>query len=142
METKNAIFIERVLSASPQQIFAAFEQPEKLAVWWGPKGFTNTFDQFEFEAKGRWVYMMHGPDGRDYPNECVFREIEPNKIVLDHVVKPLYKMTITFAADGNKTLLTWNQQFENEVFAEKMHEFLTNAGNENLDRLEAVMDNE
>jgi uncharacterized protein YndB with AHSA1/START domain len=141
METTNAIFIERLLSASPRQIFAAFEQPEKLAVWWGPKDFTNTFEQFEFEVKGSWVYVMHGPDGRDYPNECVFRDIEPDsKIVIDHVVKPLYTMTITLAADGVKTLLTWDQQFENEVFAEKMHAFLTNAGNENLDRLEAVMD--
>jgi len=142
METDNpnAITIERIFSATPRQIFAAFEQPEKLSVWWGPKGFSNTFEQFDFSAGGHWVYVMHGPDGHDYPNESVFREIEPDtKIVIDHVVKPIYTMTITLADLGGKTLMTWNQEFENEVFAVKMRAFLENAGKENLDRLEALL---
>ena len=68
---------ERILSATPRQIFAAFEQPELLAQWWGPEGFTNTFEQFEFKVGGRWVFVMHGPNGANYPNESVFREIQP-----------------------------------------------------------------
>ncbi len=35
---------DRVLSVNPQHVFAAFEQPERLAQWWGPNGFRNTFD--------------------------------------------------------------------------------------------------
>jgi uncharacterized protein YndB with AHSA1/START domain len=32
---------------------------------------------------------MHGPDGTDYPNYSVFREIEPNRrIVYDHGTAP------------------------------------------------------
>ncbi|MBP6003854.1 MAG: SRPBCC domain-containing protein [Pyrinomonadaceae bacterium] len=141
--TKNpdaAICIERTLSAGPREIFAAFEDPERLARWWGPAGFTNTFERCEFEPGGHWVYVMHGPDGRDYPNECVFREIEPEtRIVIEHVVLPLYTLTITLENRGDKTHLTWRQEFENDVFATKMHDFLTTANNENLDRLEAVL---
>ncbi len=64
---------ERVLSFTTRQVFAAFAQPEQLAQWWGPKDFTNTFEQFEFAPGGRWVFVMHGPNGANYANESVFR---------------------------------------------------------------------
>jgi uncharacterized protein YndB with AHSA1/START domain len=43
-------------------VFAAFEQPDQLARWWGPKDFTKTFGQFEFKPGGRWVFVMRGPN--------------------------------------------------------------------------------
>jgi len=80
---------------------------------------------------------MHGPDGKNYPNECVFRVIEPDKrIIIDHVVLPLYTLTITLEKRGDKTRLTWDQEFENKVFAAKMHDFLSTANEQNLVRLE------
>jgi uncharacterized protein YndB with AHSA1/START domain len=42
-----------------------------LSRWWGPAGFTNTFEVCEFKKGGRWSFVMHGPDGRNYPNESV-----------------------------------------------------------------------
>jgi hypothetical protein len=82
-----AVSTERVLSANPQKVFAAFKQPDRLAQWWGPKDFTNTFEQFEFKPGGRWVFVMHGPNGANYPNESVFLEIQPDtRIVIEHVV--------------------------------------------------------
>jgi uncharacterized protein YndB with AHSA1/START domain len=74
-DSNAALSAERVLSASPRKVFAAFEQLVRLAQWWGPNGFTNTFAQFDFTPGGRWVFVMHGPNGADYPNENVFREI-------------------------------------------------------------------
>lgn len=131
---------ERVLSASPRDIFEAFEQTEKLARWWGPAGFSNTFELCDFKPGGRWIYVMHGPDGKDYPNECVFREIEPDKrIVIDHVVLPYYTLTITLTESGEGTHLTWRQEFENTAFVASLKDFLTNANNQNLDRLEGVL---
>ena len=73
-----AVSTERLFSANPRKVFAAFEQPDRLAQWWGPSGFTNTFEQFEFKPGGRWVFVMHGPNGANYPNESVFREIQPD----------------------------------------------------------------
>ncbi len=52
MTPNAAISTARILSASPRRIFAAFEQPDQLARWWGPKDFTNTFSQFEFKPAG------------------------------------------------------------------------------------------
>ena len=131
---------ERLLTYSPRQIFAAFEQPECLAEWWGPNGFRSTFEQFEFKPGGRWVFVMHGPNGGDYPNESVFREIQPDsKIVIGHVCEPRFTLTVTLTARGEKTLLTWVQEFESSEVAARLRPICEPANEQNLDRLEAVL---
>jgi uncharacterized protein YndB with AHSA1/START domain len=135
-----ALSTKRVLSANPRKVFAAFEQPDRLAQWWGPNGFTNTFEQFEFKHGGRWVFVMHGPNGADYPNENVFREIQPDtKIVLEHVGKPWYRLTVTLTARSDQTHLDWVQEFESPEFAAKMCSLCEPANEQNLDRLESLL---
>ena len=135
-----AVSTERVLPAKPRDVFAAFEQPDQLAQWWGPKDFTNTFKRFEFQAGGRWVFVMHGPNGSDYPNESVFREIQPDhKIVIEHVVKPWYKLTVTLTERGDETHMCWVQEFESPKVAAKMRRLSDTANEQNLNRLEAML---
>jgi len=71
----------RELPASPESVFAAIQDPARLARWWGPDGFTNAFHAFEFRQGGYWQFTMHGPDGKDYPNQSEFLEIVPNLLV-------------------------------------------------------------
>lgn len=128
----------REIGATAAKVFSAFTDAEAFARWWGPAGFSNTFELCEFVTGGRWVYTMHGPDGKDYPNECVFREIAANrKVVIEHIVLPKYKLTITFSENDGKTMVTWEQDFENRTFATKMRDFLMTANNQNLERLAA-----
>lgn len=70
----------REIAAPAEEVFAAFTDPERLARWWGPSGFTNTFHTFEFETGGRWVYTMHSPNGGNPENESVFELVEPRKV--------------------------------------------------------------
>ncbi|MFQ3638575.1 MAG: SRPBCC domain-containing protein [Chloracidobacterium sp.] len=131
---------ERVLSATPRQIFAAFEQPDCLAQWWGPAGFTSTFQHFEFKPGGRWVFVMHGLNGANYPNESVFREIQPDTvIVIEHVVTPYYRLTVRLTPRGEQTHLAWIQEFESPEVAERMRPLCKTANEQNLDRLESVL---
>jgi uncharacterized protein YndB with AHSA1/START domain len=37
-----------------KQVYKAWSNPDLLKVWWGPKGFTNTFNFFDFREGGRW----------------------------------------------------------------------------------------
>ena len=132
---------ERVLPASPRQIFAAFEQPDCLARWWGPDGFTNTFERFEFKPGGQWAFVMHGPNGANYPNESVFREIQPDaRIVIEHVFNPRYQLTVTLTARGDQTHLAWVQEFESPEIAARMRPICETANEQNLDRLESVLE--
>jgi uncharacterized protein YndB with AHSA1/START domain len=138
-----AVSTERVLSANPQKVFAAFKQPDRLAQWWGPKDFTNTFEQFEFKPGGRWVFVMHGPNGANYPNESVLLEIQPDtRIVIEHVVKPWYKLTVRLTARGDQTHLAWVQEFESPEVAAKMRPLSGTANEQVLDRLQALLASE
>lgn len=128
----------REIPATADQVFEAFSGPERLARWWGPEGFSNTFEICEFKEGGRWVYVMHGPDGKDYSNESRFTKIIPEKeLVIEHVCKPKYRLVITLEPSEKGTLLSWTQIFEKEKFAISMKDFLTEANEQNLDRLTA-----
>lgn len=126
----------REISAAVEQVFAAFSDPERLARWWGPAGFTNTFNVCEFKIGGCWSYTMYGPDGRSYPNESVFAEIEsPGKIVIQHVSPPKYRLTIVLAPSAAGTLISWSQVFENPEVARAIEHIVVPANEQNLDKL-------
>lgn len=138
-----AVSTEREFSVPPRRVFAAFEQPDQLSKWWGPKDFTNTFERFEFQPGGRWVFVMHGPNGANYANESVFREIQPDtRIVIEHIVKPWYRLTVTMTARGARTHVAWVQEFESPEVAERMRPLCRTANEQNLDRLESLLASE
>jgi uncharacterized protein YndB with AHSA1/START domain len=128
----------REIPASVEQVFAAFSDPERLARWWGPAGFTNTFSVCEFKKGGRWSFIMHGPDGKDYPNESMFAEIEPSmKVVIQHVVEPKFRLTIDLASSARGTVVSWSQAFENSEVAGRIEHIVVPSNEQNLDRLSA-----
>jgi uncharacterized protein YndB with AHSA1/START domain len=71
------IALTRVFDAPRRMVWEAWTDPKQLVLWWGPKGFTTTIDEMDVRAGGVWRYVMHGPDGTDYPNESIFTEIIP-----------------------------------------------------------------
>lgn len=130
----------RLVPHSPARVFQAFAQPERLARWWGPNGFSNTFEIFELRPGGRWKYVMHGPDGKNYPNESVFDAlVEPSRVVIRHVSLPRYVLTITLTEREGGTEVDWNQQFEDPVAASRLRHIVEPANEQNLDRLGALL---
>jgi uncharacterized protein YndB with AHSA1/START domain len=130
----------RAIAAKPAEVYAAFVSGERLARWWGPKGFRNTFEVFEPRVGGTWRFVMHGPDGRDYPNESRFDELVPGeRVVIRHVVLPHFTLTATFAAEGDGTRVTWCQTFETKEVCEAVRRIAGPGNEENLDRLEAEL---
>lgn len=128
------------MPARPEEVFAAISDPARLARWWGPAGFSNTFETFEFRAGGRWIFTMHGPDGKNYPNESRFLEIVPNALVrIQHTNLPHFELSLALAPEGAGTRLTWVAVFEDAEFAEKLRSFLETANAQNLDRLAQVV---
>lgn len=131
---------ERTLPYSPQLIFGAFARPELLALWWGPAGFSNTFETFEFRPGGRWKFVMHGPDGKNYPNESVFAEVQPPaRVVVQHLSLPRFTLTVTLTPSGAGTAIAWNQEFEDAAVAAQVKHIVEPANEQNLDRLASIL---
>lgn len=129
----------REIPASPAEVFAAFSDPQRLAQWWGPAGFTNTFSLYEFKPGGRWSFVMHGPDGTDYSNENVFAAIEPGrKVVIRHVSAPTFQLSVTLSRSaGGGTRIAWVQDFASAEVARSIEHIVVPANEQNLDRLTA-----
>jgi uncharacterized protein YndB with AHSA1/START domain len=131
----------RVFPAPREIVFEAFSNPNHLVHWWGPKGFTNTFHQFELRPHGIWRLTMHGPDGATYDPEKHFVEVVPPElIVLDHL-QPMhnFRMTMTYEDIASKTRLTWLMRFETAAGNEKLRSLISAANEENFDRLESYL---
>jgi uncharacterized protein YndB with AHSA1/START domain len=71
------IVVTRIIEGPRPLVFEAYTDPRHLSQWWGPDGFTTTTRAFEFRPGGVWDFVMHGPDGIDYPNWIEWREIAP-----------------------------------------------------------------
>ncbi len=127
----------RLIDAPRERLFRAFAQPEHLAQWWGPDGFSNTFETFNLRVGGQWRFVMHGPDGTDYPNEIVFRElVAPELVVLEHLGSVHhFFLTITFTEQAGKTLVGWRQVFDTAQQKEAIAAFVIPANEQNLNRL-------
>jgi uncharacterized protein YndB with AHSA1/START domain len=126
----------REIAAKAEAVFEAFRNPEHLARWWGPDGFTNTFHTFEFWNGGSWTFTMHGADGTDYPNQSEFLDIVPNeRIRIRHLNQPHFDLAISLESSATGTLVSWVGVFANPDFAENARQFLERANEQNLDRL-------
>lgn len=128
------------INASVHEVFHAVKTPELLAQWWGPHGFTNTFSVFEFRPDGQWLLVMHGPDGRDYPNHNVFKSITPNQIVIRHDGEPYFTGTLTIQELEGGARVTWDQDFDDKETEARVKSFVENANRELLERLKAVVE--
>lgn len=143
METKgNEIVSTRVFDFAREQVFKAWAEPEYLAQWWGPNGFTNTFEQFDFKPGGNWVFTMHSPDGANYDNKNIFTQIIiPELIVFDHVEpqQHIFKGTFLFEHLQGKTKVTFTMAHQTAEETENLRQFIEPANEQNFDRLQTVL---
>lgn len=137
----NDIVTTRVLHVPRELVFRAWTEPDHLRKWWGPKGFTNTFKEYDLRPGGKWRFVMHGPEGGNYNNECTFIRIEPpGFIAWEHVSPPYFHIIVRFdEIAGGSTQLTWTMRFRTTEECEKLRSFVTGKNEENLDRLEAEL---
>src|ERR1700692_2235471 len=79
------IYFTRVFDAPRKLVWQAMTDPKQVVLWWGPRGFTPTVKKMELRPGGTWEHVMHGPDGANYPNKSVFKEVvEEERIVYSH----------------------------------------------------------
>jgi uncharacterized protein YndB with AHSA1/START domain len=73
----NEIVITREFKAPRALVWKVWNEPEHVANWFGPQGFTTRVKSQDFRTGGKWEYVMIGPDGVEYPFGGVYLEIDP-----------------------------------------------------------------
>ncbi len=138
------IVLTRVFDAPRELVFRAWTEPEHLAHWWGPNGFTTTYHEVDVREGGAARFTMHGPDGTDYPNRIVYREIvRPERIVYDHDDDVdddprQFQVTVTFADEGGRTRATMRMLFRTAAARDYVTGFgAVELGYQTLDKLAA-----
>ena len=135
--------ITRMLNAPIDLVWEVWTNPEHIANWWGPNGFTNTIHKMDLQEGGEWKLTMHGPDGTNYPNRSIFKEIITlKKIVYEHF-NPHFIATLLFESKGEETLIDWSMLFDTAdmreivIKAHKADEGLK----QNVEKLEKYLSN-
>ena len=128
----------RLIPTSAAEVYAALSDPDRVARWWGPEAFTNTIHDFQFRPGGRWLLTMHGPDGRDYPNESRFTRIIPDRMVeIEHLSGHHFLLRIELQEQGQGTRVVWQQTFDTAEHSGRIAAFVATANEQNLERLAA-----
>ena len=136
------IILSRKLNAPIELVWEVWTKPEHIANWWGPDGFTNTINIMDVIKGGEWNLVMHGPDGTDYKNRSIYKEIVLHKkIVYEHISAPKFVATIEFEEQGDQTFITWHMLFETaEQFIQVVKTFKADEGlRQNLEKLNAYL---
>ncbi len=135
------IVTSRIINVSRALVYKAWTNPVHLKKWWGPNGFTNTFHEFDLREGGKWSFIMHGPDKRNYPNESTFLKIIENEFfVFNHISPPKFQVHAIFKEiTADKTGLIFKMVFNTEEECTKLRAFVTDKNEENMDRLEAEL---
>ena len=137
------IIITRVFDFPREVVFDAWTDPKHIGEWWGPTGFTTTTHEMDVRVGGVWRFIMHGPDGVDFPNKIVYTEISrPERIAYDHCddADPpgiSFTATITFDDRDGKTEVTSSSLFPTAAeCARVVEEFgAIEGGHQHLQRL-------
>jgi uncharacterized protein YndB with AHSA1/START domain len=112
---ERTLYLTRIFNAPRSLVFQAWTDPQQLAQWWGPTGFTNPVCELDLRPHGEIRIDMRAPDGTVYPMAGAFQEIvEPERLVFTSAAlnsngKPMFENlnTVTFEEfEGSKTLLT------------------------------------
>jgi uncharacterized protein YndB with AHSA1/START domain len=154
--TERPFIISRTFNAPRDLVWKAWTEREHMQ-WWGPKGVSIHHAKLDLRPGGTFHYGMKTPEGREMWGKWVIREIvKPERLVFvnsfsdadggltRHPMSPHWPLellsTVTFVAQGDKTLLTiqWlplnATDIERKTFDEG-HESMKNGWGGTLDRL-------
>jgi uncharacterized protein YndB with AHSA1/START domain len=116
-EDDQEITVSRLFAAPRERVWAAWTKPAQVAQWWGPDGFTTTVHTMDVHPGGSWEFVMHAPNGMDFPNSITYELVdEPNKLVLLHKESTefglkAWRAEVTFETIDDNTRVTMRNRF-------------------------------
>ena len=110
------IVTSRLIDAPRALVYEAWTDPRHVGHWYGPDGFTITTESMDVRPGGVWRFVMHGPDGKDWPNLITYEEVTPPARLVflhgDDKEPDQFHVTVTFDDQAGKTALTMRAVFK------------------------------
>ena len=140
------VLTERAFDAPRELVFRAFTEPDLLAQWLGPRGYTMKVERFDLRDGGTWRYTHVDQEGNEYAFHGVFHgdpspdgfvqtfEFEgyPGHVSLD---------TAVFEDAGGRTIVRMNSVFQSVEDRDGMVQSGMESGvREGFERLDEVLE--
>jgi len=135
------IRITRVFDASPELVWKAWTEPERIARWWGKRGWNTPVESVTMDVRPGGTFRLNSiseEDGSEMPVEAVYREVvEPERLSFgrpsgdDGPGRGLAIVTLTDLGGGRTEMV-----FETTIHAtEAIHRAATGGLESAFDRL-------
>jgi uncharacterized protein YndB with AHSA1/START domain len=72
------ITITRVFDAPREEVWRAWTEPERIAQWWGKRGWSTPVSSVELDVRPGGVFRLNSindEDGREMPIDAVYTEV-------------------------------------------------------------------
>jgi uncharacterized protein YndB with AHSA1/START domain len=120
---EHELVIKRVFDAPRELVFKAWSDPEQIKRWWGPKNYPAAELSMDVRTGGRWRNRLRSTEtGDDLWHGGVFREVvPPERLVFTFAWDEAGErgletlVTVTFAEQNGKTLMTFRHEFFRSV---------------------------
>lgn len=138
------VTLTRTFEAPRALVWKAWTDPQMMARWWGPKGFTNPVCEMDVRVGGKILIHMQAPDGKVHPMTGVFDEVaEPECLVfraipVDGNGKALLESltTVTFhGIDGRTKVIIHASAAPIELIGAEMLKGMNAGWSQSLERL-------
>jgi len=136
------LVFEREFDAPRELVWNCWTQVEHLVHWWGPDGFRTTYEEFDVRPGGMARFVMHGPDGHDWPNKMWFKEVDPpRRLVFDHgdFEKPWFHVTVDFHDLGGRTRTVQRMLFDTVEACESAKKYGIEGNRQTMSKLAAYL---
>lgn len=134
--TPEPIVTSCLLEAPPEDVFAAFADPARLAAWWGPEGFGSRFLAFDFRPGGEWRFVARAPDGAEHEVEARFVALEPaRRVAVDHLSAPRHRLDFLLERRGGQTEVVLTLTFDDPEASARIRRGVRQAIEQTFDRL-------
>jgi uncharacterized protein YndB with AHSA1/START domain len=103
--TVREIAITRIYDAPREAVWRAWTEPERLAAWWGKRGWSTPVDSITLDARPGGAFRLTSvseADGAEMPLDAVFREVvAPERLAFVRRGRPETSVvTFTDLGDG------------------------------------------
>jgi uncharacterized protein YndB with AHSA1/START domain len=129
-DAERELSIRRTFNASRELVFRAWTEPQLLAQWSCPRGFTCSENRGELWVGGAFSACMRSPEGTEHRLRGVYREIvPPERLVFTHcwvdehgTPGPETLVTVTLVERDGRTEMLFHQGLFDSIASRDGHE--------------------